>query len=311
MHIVVIGAGGVGGYFGTRLGLAGHDVTFLARGAHLSAIRRGDLRIETDSGTVHFPDAFAVDSLDDVPVADLVVIAVKLWDTRAASEAALSVMGPRSAAVSFQNGVDAMDDLARVVGQERVFGGVAYVLASIVEPGVIRRTGPMQKLVFGERDGRSTPRTAAFAEACQAASIDVAVSEDIKRAIWEKFVFIVGLTAGTCLFRRSVGEILSDPGVREFVRRLMDETVRVATATGVQLDASYADDRITFMRTLPRDMVTSMYVDMQRGRRLELPWFSGRVVEMGARLGIPTPANALAVDVLSLDERGDNQNLNE
>jgi 2-dehydropantoate 2-reductase len=302
LHIVVVGAGGVGGYFGARLGLAGHNVTFLARGAHLSAIQRGGLRIETDSGPIHFPDACAVDRLDDVPLADLVVVAVKLWDTTAASEAALKVMGPRSAAVSFQNGVDAMGDLGRVVGQERVIGGVAYVLASIVEPGVIRRTGPMQKLVFGERNGRSTPRTTAFAEACQAASIDVAVSEDIERAIWEKFVLIVGLTAGTCLFRRSVGKILSEPGIREFVRRLMDETVTVASTAGVQLDVSYADDRIAFMSTLPRDMVTSMYVDMQRGHRLEFPWFSGRVVEMGARLGIPTPANALAVEVLSRND---------
>jgi len=262
------------------------------------------MRIESDVAPMVLRGVHAVESLDGILEADVVIIAVKLWDTIAAAHAATKVLGPETTVVSFQNGVDAMESIGAVVGSERMIGGVAYISASIAEPGVIRHTGKLQRLVFGERSGRQTLRTMRLASACETAAIDCEISDNIEKEIWEKFVFIVGLSATTSLFRRGIGPIRSHPKSRELLHTLMAETVSVGIAAGIGLDPAYSKDRLRFIDTLPPDMVASMLVDLQRERRLELPWFSGRVVEMGLRLGVATPANAFVADALSLDEQG-------
>ena len=304
MYVVVVGAGGLGAYFGARLQLVGHTVTFVARGPHLAAIRRNGMRIESDVAPMVLRGVHAVESLDGMLKADIVIIAVKLWDTISAAEIAANVVGPETTVVSFQNGVDAIDSIGSVVGLERMIGGVAYISASVVEPGVIRQTGKLQRLLFGERNGRQTLRTMRFASACEIAAIDCAISDDIEKAIWEKFVFIVGLSASTCLFRRSIGPIRLHSKSRDLLRALMAETVAVGIGAGIRLDPAYAEDRLAFIDTLPPDMIASMLFDLQKERRLELPWFSGRVVEMGSKLDIATPANAFVTAALSLDEQG-------
>jgi 2-dehydropantoate 2-reductase len=304
MNVVMMGAGGLGGYFGARLAAAGSVVTFVARGEHLSAMRRAGLRVESSVAPLLLRDVRAVEHVDGMQPADLVIISVKLWDTEVAVEAVRPIVGAQTAVVSFQNGVDAVERVARVIGREHVIGGLSYIAATITEPGIIRHSGTIQRLVFGELDGQSSARVDAFASACAAAGIDYVVSENIQKAIWEKFVFLVGLSATTCVFRRSIGPIRSHQRSRAFLREIMREVVDVGRARGISLDQSFADDRLAFIDTLPDGMIASMYTDLQRGNRLEMPWLSGKVVELGAQMNVPTPANGFVTDALSLDVDG-------
>ncbi|MGB6985855.1 MAG: 2-dehydropantoate 2-reductase [Candidatus Aquilonibacter sp.] len=304
MNIVVMGAGGLGGYFGARLAAVGNVLTFVARGKHLSAIQRDGLRVESSVAPLHVRDVHAVERVDGMPPVDVVIIAVKLWDTEAAAEAVRPVISAQTMVVSFQNGVDAADRIGRIVGRDRVIGGLSYIAAAIAEPGVIRHSGALQRLVFGELDGQGSARVDAFAAACAAAGIDYVVSGDIQKAIWEKFVFLVGLSAATCLFRRSIGPIRSHPRSRAFLREVMREVVDVARAQGIALDQSFTDERLAFMDTLPEGMIASMYGDLQQKNRLELPWLSGKVVELGTQMNVPTQANSFVTDALSLDVDG-------
>ncbi|HTU68967.1 MAG TPA: 2-dehydropantoate 2-reductase [Candidatus Baltobacteraceae bacterium] len=304
MNIVVMGTGGLGGYFGGRLAAAGNALTFVARGKHLAAIQREGLRIESAVAPLQLRDVRAVERVDGMPLADVVIIAVKLWDTEAAAEAVRPVVGAHTMVVSFQNGVDAVDRIAPIVGRDHVIGGLSYIAAEIAQPGVVRHSGTLQRLVFGELDGQRSARVDAFASACAAAGIDYVVSGDIQKAIWEKFVFLVGLSAVTCVFRRSIGPIRSHPRSRALLREVMREVVDVARARGIALDQSFTDERLAFVDTLPEGMIASMYGDLQRGNRLELPWLSGKVVELGAAINVPTPANGFVTDALSLDVDG-------
>jgi 2-dehydropantoate 2-reductase len=210
--------------------------------------------------------------------------------------------------VSFQNGVVKDELLRRVLGPEHVLGGVCYVAASIAEPGVIRHGGPMQKLVFGEYDGsgsgRVSARVSALRDACLDSGIDVEVSADVERAIWEKFVFLVGLSATTSLVRTPIGPIRQHPRSRAFLREVMAEVVRVGRAQGVALPEDYADERLAFVDTLPATMTSSMHHDLVGGNRLEVGWLSGDVVARGERLGEPTPANRAVADLLAVHADG-------
>lgn len=303
MKILVVGAGGLGGYFGARLAAGGNDVTFIARGKHLEAMLRDGLRVQSDATPLLVHPVQATDRAERVGPVDLVIVAVKLWDTEIAAESVRPTIGPQTAVVSFQNGVDAAERIAGVLGHEYVLGGVGYVAAAIEAPGVIRHTGTMQRLVFGELNGTLSPRVDAFAAACAHAGIDCEASSDIRRVIWEKFVFIVGLSAVTSLFRRSIGPIRAHARSRNLLLEIMREAVAVGR-TSVALDPSFAEQRAAFVDTLPESMTTSMYTDLQRGNRLELPWLSGKVASLGVQLGVPTPANHFVTDALSLDVNG-------
>jgi 2-dehydropantoate 2-reductase len=304
LNIVVMGAGGLGGYFGARLATAGNALTFVARGKHLAAIQRDGLRVESAVAPIHLRGVHAVERVDGMAPVDIVIIAVKLWDTEAAAEAVRPIIGAQTTVVSFQNGVDAVDRIAQIVGRDHVIGGLSYIAAAVVEPGIIRHSGTLQRLVFGELDGQTSARVDAFAAACADAGIDYVVSVDIQKAIWEKFVFLVGLSSATCLFRRSIGPIRSHSRSRAFLREVMREVVDVARARGIALDQSFTDERLAFMDTLPEGMIASMYGDLQQGNRLELPWLSGKVGELGAQMNVPTPANNFVTDALSLDVDG-------
>jgi 2-dehydropantoate 2-reductase len=300
MRIAVMGTGGVGGYFGARLAQAGHDVAFVARGRQLDAIRARGLRVESPLGDMHLPDVAVSDDPAELGMADLVLFAVKLWDTEQAAELVKPVLGPRSAVVSFQNSVVKDDILRRTIGAEHVLGGVCYIAATIAEPGLIRHSGTLQKLVFGEYDGSTSPRVKAFYEACLASGIDAEISDRIEQVIWEKFVFLVGLSGTTSTVRTSIGPIRDNPRSRAFLRDVMDEVVQVARAQGVPLPAGYADEQLAFADQVPEGMTSSMHHDLERGNRLELAWLSGDVVERGAALGVATPCNRAVRDILSV-----------
>jgi 2-dehydropantoate 2-reductase len=304
MRIAVMGTGGVGGYFGARLARVGHEVAFVARGRQLEALRAHGLRVESPLGDLHIPAVEVTDQPAEIGPVDLVLFTVKLWDTLAAAESIKPLLGEGSAVVSFQNGVVKDDILRDALGAEHVIGGVTYIAATIAEPGLIRHSGTLQKLVFGEYDGSLSPRVRQFRDACAGSGIDAEISDRIEQAIWEKFVFLVGLSGTTSLARSTIGPIRSHPRSRAFLHDVMQEVVQVALAQGVPLPAGYADERLAFADQVPASMTSSMHHDLERGNRLEVGWLSGDVVERGARLGVATPGNRAIFDILSIYSEG-------
>jgi 2-dehydropantoate 2-reductase len=300
MNIAVMGAGGVGGYFGARLAQAGCDVSFIARGAHLAALRERGLVVESKLGNVSLPKVRATDDPAALGSVDVVLIGVKLWDTEVAVRAILPIVEPTTAVLSLQNGVQKDDALRRVLGNGPIIGAVCYIAATIARPGVISHTGTMQKLVFGEYDGRRSARTQALLEACRRGGIDAELSHDIRKAIWEKFVFLVGLSATTTTIRLPIGPIRTHPRTRLLLLDAMREVVAVGRAQGVDLNAEFAEDRLAFCERLPAEMTSSMHNDLERGNRLEVAWLSGAVVELGRMAGVLTPVNRAVSDILAL-----------
>lgn len=300
MKIAVVGAGGVGGYFGARLAAAGDEVWFIARGAHLAAMRERGLQVYSANGDVLVKPCKATDKPAEVGPVDLVMIAVKLWSTEQALADAKPMVGPKTAVVSFQNGVIASDQIMAAYGKARTLGGVANIGAVIEKPGVIRHTGTMAGLTFGELDGTISPRVQALADACAKAGIQHKASDTIQKAIWEKYVFLVAASSMTALTRLPLGPIREDPDTRALTGQVMSEVAAVGRAKGVALDADLADKLLARLDTLPREMVASMLGDLERGNRLELPWLAGGVVKMGKELGVATPANAFVYAALKL-----------
>jgi 2-dehydropantoate 2-reductase len=230
-----MGSGGLGGYFGALLAKSGTDVSFVARGAHLQAMRRGGLRIEGGPDPFHLRDVHATDDPAEIGPVDLVMVCVKLWDTEAALQQMRPLVGPDTALVSFQNGVLKDSMLRAAYDESQLLGGVAYVATTVSQPGVISRTGLLQRLIVGEFNGRRSARVEAFHAAARAGGIDAQVSDDVRRAIWEKFVFLVGLSATTTTMRVPIGPIRENPQSRALLLDLMREVVAVGRAHGVPL----------------------------------------------------------------------------
>jgi len=290
MKIAVFGTGGVGGYFGARLAKAGADVHFIARGRHLAAIRENGLKIESALGALTLKPAQATDDPAAIGPADLAIVAVKLYDTDAAVQAMQPLVGPETTVMSLQNGITAHDTLAEAFGRERLIGGSCQIAAVIGAPGVVRHTGTMASVAFGEWDGGRTPRVEALLGACKKAGIDVTLSDNIDAVIWSKFIFLSAFSGITCMMRLPVGPIREDPETRALHRRAMEEASAVARKKGVRLPDELIDQRMAFTDGLPAEMYASMYHDLMAGKRLELNWLSGVVVRMGRALGVPTPA---------------------
>lgn len=305
MKIAVMGSGGLGGLYGGRLAHAGCDVTFVARGAHFAAIRSHGLLIENDTlGNVHLPTVKVVEDPSAIGPVDLVLIAVKLWDTEAAARAVKPIVGPGTAVLSLQNGVTKDDILRREFGDRAVMGGVAYVATHVARPGVIRQTGKLQRLVFGEYDGRRSARAEALLASFLRAGIQAELSDDIRRTLWEKYSFLVGLSGTTATMRMPIGAIRSNPQTRAFLFDILKETVAVGRALGVALPENYAEDRLAFADSVPETMTSSMHHDLERGNPLEVAWLSGGVVQLGKQVGVPTPANRAVWDILALHAQG-------
>lgn len=300
MKIAVMGAGGVGGYFGARLAASGADVRFIARGKHLEAMRKDGLRVSSDNGNLTIQPVQATDDAARVGHCDVVMVAVKLWSTQDALDQAAPLVGPETAVVSFQNGVVAEELIARKFGAARTLGGVSNIAAVIEAPGVIRHTGTMAILQFNELDGARSARVEALKQACESAKIDTKVPDDILKAIWEKFISLVALSSMTALTRLPVGAVRADPDTRALTLAIMEEVVAVGRAKGVALDQDAVATRMGWIDKLPPHMVASMLGDLERGNRLELPWLAGNVVELGQQLGVPTPACQFIVAALKL-----------
>jgi len=289
MRIAVIGAGGVGGPFGAALATAGGDVTFVARGAHLAAMRTRGLSVLSPRGDVNLRSVQASDEPASIGPVDVVLFCVKLWDLESAGAAIRPLVGPNTAVIPLQNGIDASDRLIPILGRDAVMGGVAQISATVADPGVIRQTGTFMRLVFGELDGRSSARGAAFHSLCQNAGFDSVNSNEILAELWDKFVLRATNSSVAALTRLPFGKLRDDPEVFALFERGVAEVAAVGRARGVDLPADIEARALRATRSFPAEMMPSMAVDLLRGNRLELPWLAGKVVALGRELGVPTP----------------------
>lgn len=214
MKIVVMAAGAVGGYFGARLAATGEEVHFIARGAHLEAIKQSGLHLKSLLGDVHIENTRVSDEPAAIGAADVVLFAVKLWDTEAAGNACKALLGDNTTIIMLQNGIDGVARLTPVLGSDPLVGGVAYISAFIERPGVIRHHGSFARLQFGEKDGNETARLSSFVKVCQRAGIEAEISADIELAQWQKLVFLVGLSGATTVTRSGIGAIVADSDCR-------------------------------------------------------------------------------------------------
>jgi 2-dehydropantoate 2-reductase len=297
MRIAIVGAGGVGGYFGGRLAAAGADVAFLARGAHLAAMRAHGLRITSPKGDLHLPRVTAESDPLAIGPVDVAFFAVKLYDTDDAVALLPPLIGPDTIVVGLQNGVETVASLTRAVGASHTAGGVSYVSAVIEEPGVIKHTA-MDHLIFGMPDGSPSPQLEALLEACRPARFQSTLSRDITVDIWTKFVRLSVFSGMTAATRSPIGAIVNDPELLDMLKAAVRETLAVAHAKGVAVASSIDEDVATAYKALPPQAKASMLEDLERGRRIELPWLSGAVVRIGRELGVPTPIHSFITAVL-------------
>ena len=292
MRIAILAAGGVGGYFGARLARARHDVHFVARGAHLEAMRHDGLRVLSVHGDEHLVHPSVTDDPAAIGPVDIVLFAVKLWDVEAAAAFARPLLGDDTRLITLQNGVDSYERVCTIVPPRHVVPGVASISSVIAEPGLIRQTSSFHAITFGQTHGETDPVLEGFAASSTRANCIVKLSNDIQRDRWRKFVVLTGTSGTTALTRMTLGSILEDPDTRRFLREVMQETLSVGEAEGVTLEDGFVDERLAFLdASAPRDMRTSMAHDVLRGNRLEVDWLNGHVARLGRAHGIATPRN--------------------
>ena len=303
MKIAIMGSGGIGGYYGARLQQGGADVTFIARGEHLKAMQQTGLALEGDRA-IHLPKVKATDDPSTIGPVDMVIFSVKLRDTENAARQILPIIGPDTGIISLQNGVQKDDMLAPIVGRGHLLGGAAYIGVSIARPGAIRKAGTPERLAFGEFDNKVSKRAQAFLDACQAGGIKADIPADITLELWQKFVFLVAMSSATAAMRSTAGPIRTNPLARQFVIDLMDEVAAVGRAHSVPLAENYGAARISHADAMAPEMRSSMALDLELGKPLELPWLAGAVVDLGAEKNVPTPCCRAVRDILALYVEG-------
>jgi 2-dehydropantoate 2-reductase len=298
MRIAVVGTGGVGGGFGAALANAGADVSFIARGAHLAAMKNEGLKVQSPRGDTHLVPAQATDDPASIGKVDIVLFCVKLWDVESAGQQIKSLIGPETAVIPLQNGVDAAERLIPILGSGAVMGGVAQISASIVAPGVIQQVGTFMRMIFGELDGRHSKRGEAFLALCLKAGFDAALSEQILTDLWMKFILLASNASMMAATRQPIGKLRDDPDLRPIFTAAYKEVVDVGRAKGVALPADAVERVVGLTSHMPAAMKASMALDLDRGNRLELPWLGGTVVELGRQLGVPTPTHSVMAAML-------------
>jgi 2-dehydropantoate 2-reductase len=291
MRVTVMGSGGTGGYFGGLLARAGEDVTFVARGAHLEAMRTSGLTVRSRLVGDFSVKARATDDPAESGPADLVLFCVKAYDTESAAERLRPAVGPDTVILPVQNGIDSAERIGRTVGDAHVIGGLAGVSSVVAAPGVIEHRAGPDLIQLGELDGRASTRTERVAETLRKAGLKAQVRLDIRVGLWEKFVLICGLSGLTALTRLPLGAVLACPETRTLFRQAMEETQAVGQATGVPVPDDHAGKMMKFFEGSDPAIRGSLYYDLAAGRRLEIETLNGTVVRLGQERDVPTPAN--------------------
>jgi 2-dehydropantoate 2-reductase len=304
MRIAAMAAGAVGGYFGGRLAAAGHEVAFIARRAHLEAIRKEGLKIESVHGDLHLKNVVATDDPKEVGPVDVVLFAVKLWDTEKAAELARPLVGPDTRVITLQNGVDSYERVSPILGKDQTIPGTAYIATVLRAPGVVSHTSKFAIMRCGRMDGKPDAKLQAFVEAAKASHIDIQPQNDMNRERWQKFIFLSAMAGANCATRMPLGEVLADPDTRAFYRKLMEECLKVGQKSGARVPDDWVDDRMVFSDNAPPGMKASMLHDLEAGNRLELDWLTGKVASLGRELGVPTPASEAVYAAVKLHRMG-------
>ncbi|UWG47907.1 Ketopantoate reductase [Halanaeroarchaeum sp. HSR-CO] len=305
MHFAIYGAGGIGAYIGARLANAGHDVNLVARGAHLEALQSDGLRVESVAGGTDV-DLPATDDPADIGPVDFVLFTVKAYDTRSAAEDLEPLIGPETAVVSFQNGVDNERWIAEEVGESHVVGGVAYIFSTIESPGVVAHTGGPARFVFGEMDGTRTERIEALDEALtESDGVESVLADDIQVELWKKFAFICAQSGMTAATRKPIGRIRETAATWEMYRRVIEEVVTLARAKGIDVPAGTVEEWLAFAESFDSEMFSSLHYDLVNENRLELDALNGAVVRHAEQAGVETPMNEAVHAILRpwADER--------
>jgi 2-dehydropantoate 2-reductase len=301
VKIAVLGSGAVGGYYGAKLSRAGHEVTFIARGAHLEAIRTHGLRIKSPALGDFVVHAKAEQDTAAVGPVDLVLVAIKAYDNPGALPLILPMLGSSTAVLTVQNGVDSAEEVAAVAGADRVLGGTTYIATALVEPGLIEQTGTHRRIVFGEVFGdlpRTSDRAHSVHEALAGADIQAEVVGDGRVPIWEKFIFLVSLAGFTGATRLPIGPVWADPFIR---RQFLDgcrEIESLARAEGIPVAADRIAQIEAYVESIPGSMRSSLLIDLSQGKKIEVEALQGSVVRRAARAGVPVPIMSTLYAVL-------------
>lgn len=302
MRIAMMGSGGIGGYLGARLVQAGEDVTFIARGSHLAAMRQQGLLLESPLGDIKLPPVSATDTPSEVGSVDLVIFAVKLYDGEAAAAAILPLVGPKTRVVTLQNGIDSVEMLARHVPRPQIVPGATYISASVGRPGVIVHAGGNTQMILG---GRNDTMIEAFGSACaRAGGIGMQIADDIEQVLWVKFITVSAFSGATSLMRCGIGRIFANPQSCLFLEQLRNEGMAVAKAAGHVMAEGYEKQVTALWKSFPAETQSSMAIDLGRGRPIEIEWLSGRIHALGNELGVMTPAHTAVYRALQLHAAG-------
>ncbi len=302
MKIAIMGTGGVGGYYGGLLAQSGQDVTFIARGAHLRAIREQGLRVKSVHGDFTVPPAKATDTPAEVGPVDMVLFATKTYQTDEAAQLITPMVAQNTVIVSLQNGIDAADRIARVVGMEHMLGGVTWLSAAVEAPGLIGQYSQFRRIALGEFSGEATPRLKAALDALQATGATVEVSDVILKVLWTKFVFIAPVMAMGSLTRVTFGEYRNVPEARAMLTDAISEVASVAKAKGVKLDEDVVKKTLAFIDSSEPGIKPSMQRDVESGKPSELEAMIGAVVRLGDEHNVPTPVMKFAYAMLKPGE---------
>ncbi len=304
MRIAVFGAGAVGGYFGGRLAQAGEDVVLIARGEHLAAMKADGLRVESVAGYFVVDPVQATDNPNEVGLVDAILVAVKAWQVPEVAREMRPMVGPETFVVPLENGVEAPSQLAAVLGEEHVLGGLCRIISALVEPGHIRHAGISPTVTFGELDGQRSERAERLRDALQRAEgVTPEIPPDVRVAMWEKFLFIAALSGVGAVTRAPVGVLRSLPETRRMLEHAMEEILAVGQARGVSLPREVIAETMAFIDGLPRDGTASMQRDVMAGRPSELASQNGAVVRLGREAGVETPLHAFITHSLLPQER--------
>ena len=306
MKIAIMGTGAMGGYIGARLAEAGADVTFIARGAHLAAIRQNGLKMTSPEGDVHINPATATDDPSAAGPMDLIFLGVKLYDVETAVRDLLPMLGPETGVVSLHNGIETPSIISKIAGPQHNVPGVAMINGEIAAPGVIQHNA-MNGFVAGEPNGRASARLAALEELGRKAVLDVSISADIELELWRKFLVLTPASGMSCLTRLPMGRIRETPPSWRLIEEAMDELIAVGQAEGVGLGEADKQIGVRGIRDMmPPTWRGSLVLDLEAGRRLEVEWLHGTICRLGEKHGIDTPFHRVVLGALMPHANGAN-----
>ena len=302
MRIAIMGSGGIGGYVGAKLAQANENVSFIARGSHLAAMQAQGLRVESPLGEIKLPHVNATDTPSEVGFVDVVVFAVKLYDSEAAAAAIVPLVGSATRVITLQNGIDSVATLAKYVPRPQIVAGATYLSASIKQPGVILHAHGNSKTILG---GSNDPVVEALGNAsARVVGLDIQIVDDIDQVLWAKFITVSAFSGATSLMRCGIGPIIANPESCLFLEQLRDEGMAVAAAAGHKMAEDYEEKATSLWKSFPAETKSSMAIDLGRGKPIEIAWLSGRIHALGKELGVMTPAHTAVYRALHLHATG-------